>query len=263
MYELTSDRLAGPLSQLREQPFGIDGFMDLNSTRIGLIGDTYAGKTQIVKALTHTLGGVYQERHLRDRTLDDSSYIFGEYNSEGQRKTFAVGLKTHAGHKILYGKQGPKAKKNIIVLKYMKSSTFNKQFELIEPIIETEGITYEECLAILTRITSTEQMTTRRRNMVLRQGFRNIYFADNPKQKKYPLAKLDESNINAVLELLRDDLPDIKLIYFGSDQIPSSLEDKLVKFDNHLTFSDWEPVDDPEDRTARAVFGDDYDAVLF
>jgi hypothetical protein len=214
MPELTTKRLVGPLKTIREGNFMIGGFLDMLKEKIGLIGDTYAGKTQVVKALTHTLGGVYQECHTKCRTLEDSSYVFAEVTSDEQRQTMAVGLKTHAGHEINEGDKGPRAQKNIVVIKYLKTSTPNMQFGLIQPIIEREGISYQDCIALLTRVTDLGSVTTRRRNMIMNLGFRALYPVDNPKRTNYSLGEMDTANVDAVLDLLRDNHPSAKLIYF-------------------------------------------------
>ncbi len=260
MYELTSDRLAGPLRTIRDNAFYIEGFLELDPVKIGLIGDTYAGKTQAIRALTHTLGGVFQEKHRSKRTVKDGSYLFGE---TGSGQTIAVGLKSHAGHDVGKGDKGPRADKNILVLKYLKTSTFNRQFGIIEPIIEKEGIDYSDCSALVTRVTSEDQLPIRRKNMIVRKGFKHVYFVDNHRKQQYPLSGLDPANIHVVIDLAREVYPDLKLIYFGDEELPDSLEDKLVRFDDQLSFAAWDEKEDSEDKLARALFGDDHDAVLF
>ena len=235
MLKLTQDRLVGPLKEIYSEPFYIENFFSLEKAEIGFIGHTYAGKSQVIKALTHTLGGVYQEKiNDNKRTLDDSCYIFGEIYNGNARQTIRINLKSHAGHDIGYGTDGPKCEQSVVVFKYLKSSTFNKQVRHIRPILEKEKVKIEESYALITRVASDADLTTRRKNMAGKYGFRDIYYVNNPKVKDYKLENFDFGNVELVLEVLEKKYPTLKLIQFGNSDIPEGLEEKLAKFDKHL-----------------------------
>lgn len=238
MLQLTSDRLVGPLSDVSNKPFYVKGFNDLETVSIGFIGHTYAGKTQFIRTLTHALGGVFQEsQNYSKRTVNDASYIFGQYGNGESQRILAIKLKSHAGHDIGYGDKGPKADENVIVLKYLKSSTFSKQLRLIEPILEKEGISFDESYALVTRVDSASDMTTRRRNMVLRRGFKEMYCIDNPKKRTYSIDDINPLNIDLILKVLEGRFPNLNLIHFTEGGVPEGLEGKLVNGMNQLKFS--------------------------
>jgi len=239
MLKLTSDRLVGPLKNLRDSPFYVVGFGDLDKVSIGFIGDTYAGKTRYIRTLTNVLGGVYQEEtdlrlHSSDRTLNDSSYVFGEVKDNGLRRVVPIKLRSHAGHNIGRGDEGPKAEHNVFVLKYLKSSTFNKQLKFIEPILRKEEIDFVDVHCLVTRCDSQDDLTTRRKNTIIKRGFKDILYINNKQKHCYDLSELDEKNVDLILSVLGDEHPSLKLIYFGEKEVPARLEDRLVNFDGQF-----------------------------
>jgi len=236
MLKLTSNRFIGPLKDLMPLPFYIEDFNEFEKISIGFIGDTYAGKTQYIKNLINTLGGVFQEeRNYNKRTLNDSSYVFGEIEKNGVKKTIALQLKSHAGHNIGYGDNGPKTNHSVLVFKYLKSSTFDKQLRLVRPILEKEDINLVESYGLITRINSASELTTRRRNTIMKKNLKGIFYINNPKRNEYYLRDFDDRNVDLLLSVLENNYPSIKLLYFGNEKIPHGLEGKLIKFENHLS----------------------------
>jgi len=189
-------------------------------TSIGFVGHTYTSKTSYIKTLTHTLWGVYQEEtNYNKRATKDSFYIFGEIESSGLKKPIRIQLKSHAGHDIDSGGGGPKAEHSVVVMKYLKSSTFNKQFNGIGPILEKKISLYgSHCL--VTRANSESELITRRRNIIIKLGFEDISYIDNSKRKEYYLNNFKSENVDLILSVVRDIYSSLKLLYFGDGELP-------------------------------------------
>jgi len=264
MSELTSDRLVGPLKEIRKKPFIINDFIDLDQLSIGFIGDTKSGKTQMIKALTYCLGGVYQEKkNYCNCTLKDSSYIFAEKVIKGRTKTYAIHFRSHKLYNDI-----SESEKNIVVIGKWKTMHLSRQLNNISSVMKSKNISYSDCIALITRTNSSEDLSKRRKNKIDTLGFKDIYFTNNPKKRNYSINDLNISNIDSVLNLLRDDNPTMKLIYFGSETLPKQLEEKVVLFDKHLTFKDWKKEKPTEKSNAheellQSIYGTDYDAIAF
>lgn len=234
-YDFVSEYAHGPLKEYRNQPFVIKGFFSSSELNIGYIGVTYAGKNQAIKELVFSLGGVYQERICPSckRTREDGSIIYAESFEKNERVTHKIRLKSHAGDRIRKD-TGPNAKNNIIVLKYLKSKGFLSQFNDIDEIINYEGIDISDTVGLITRIEDESLMTKMRRTQLNKYDFQKKYYVNNKNKRSYPLSALNCGNVDAVLDLLKKDNPTFKLVSFSNEDIPQNLEDKIVKFDNHL-----------------------------
>lgn len=243
-------KMSGPLKNLKSEPFAIEDYYSFQQKKIGLIGETYAGKSQSIKELVFSLGGVYQEKMYNDtnRTGTDDSFIFAESYENSLRKTTLVRLRSHAGH--MMGEQGyplPEAEDKILVVKNLSSRSISGQFS---SIFHALRFNKEKYPLLITRLNDLSELSTRRRNQLNKEDFKKIYLVDNQKKKEYPLRTFNKPNVDYVLDFLRKDNQTFKLIYFGDENIPESLEGLVTKFDNHFVLTEPIPVEKEEEMSA-------------
>jgi len=267
-YHLDSKYLSGPLANLREGHFEILEFYKNNAIRIGYVGVSRAGKNRSVMELVYTLGGIYQEEKERGgsnsgRTKKDSSILFGEFYEDGQRKTSKIRLFTNPGHRINDVSsliEIPKSRR-VVTLRNLPSMLISGQLSRIEEIMAKEGLVMNGCPALVTSSVDEAALPKHRYAQLMSAGFSRLYFTDNYKKRKYELSEFNAVNAEVLLDVLREKNPTFKLIYFGNEEIPSGLDDFLVRFDDHLETRELDDEDEsideelsPEERLLQAIF---------
>lgn len=264
-FHLHSDYTSDPLRGISSSPFQIDDYLLKFSAypKITFVGDTYAGKNQIIKSLVYTLGGVYQEdksEEDRGRTRKDKSYLFFEFGES--RKTGLLTLQSVAGDLLrserYYEYHSLKDSEIILVMKNMKSSTFTNQWNIIEPFLIRNGIRQERIPLVITRASGAENILPRRLRAIDTSNFSKVYFVDNPTKREYPLSSFSEANAELVVDRLSEKFEQTKIIYFGKEEIPARLKNLVVPWTNQFEISPTGALEEerlsPEEGLFRTIF---------
>ena len=224
----------GPLENFQGKNQTIDIYQ-IPEILIGYIGFTRAWKNQSIKELVYSLGGIYQEeKNSSGRTKKDSSFIFTESFNNNQRTIHKIKLKSHEGDNIK-SNNGPNAQENIIVIPYLKSRGFKSHINQITDILNYENIDTTKCVGLITRIENKTSITPLRKTLLDKSiRLKDTYFVNNKNKKDYSLNTINEANIYALMSLLRELNPNMKLISFSDEKIPNSLDGLIVKHNNHL-----------------------------
>jgi hypothetical protein len=144
----------------------------------------------------------------------------------------------------------------IVVLKYIKASTFSRQIRKLPKLLYREDLPFESYPVLVTRVDDPGQIPKRRFNQL---AGRNCYFVDNRPKRRYGLDNLRVQNVDILLDVVRRKYPGMRLVYFGGDNIPSSLADKIVRHSGQvqtaaLASDEAEKAISPEARLLETIF---------
>jgi hypothetical protein len=260
--------MSGPLKDIFNEPFIIEDYL-LNFASypvISFVGDTYAGKNQIIRTLVNTLGGVYQEDKSlgeRGRTREDKSYLFLEFGNT--RELALLTLKSVAGDLMrdnprTYNFRPMDNGGLLVVLKNLKSETIQNQLGVVETFLRRQNKRLEDLSAVITRANNSGDVPKRRLVQLERANFSKVYFVDNPTRRDYTLAKFPEVNAQIIIESLGEQFRDGRIIYFGKEQIPPRLGRYLAQWNNQFEtkerLGNTEENLTPEERLFNAIFKD-------
>ncbi len=267
MPKFTSEYAYGPLKKYLGNTKYIEDYYFIPAVKISFVGVTYSGKTQAIRTLVETFGGILQEiSNSNNRTQLDQNYIFAEHLVEGKKQTVRVELKSfseHAPEHNRYHSCVP-LENRVLFFKHLDSSSFTSQLSVLKRnILRSHDSSFDQSSypAVITRAKSYSDMTPRRQNQFGKMNFPRVYLVDNPKRKKYSVDNIDPSTVDIVVDTLQLIDKSYRLISFSGSPIPQTLDGKVVPYVDQLKLGVLDVVKEiraknsPEQKLLDAIFG--------